>query len=205
MMEPGMMLFSNMLVGAVQFRTVRVQPDDCSKFHADKISESRNLSSINHFLGGGSAGGAGGGVCYPDFYEMRTGVATDAYGERTPGVPCSDNSSATCRYTHSWHNSSLKGSTAFARSTGMTENFGKGGYTVELPRDRAGAVATLAQLEQDFLGRENGIFFEFSLCLSRTCLGKMFVFIYKWRKNAVFRRPTDADAGGFVQRLQRQR
>jgi hypothetical protein len=153
MMEPGMMLFSNMLVGAVQFRTVRVQPDDCSKFHADKISESRNLSSINHFLGGGSAGGAGGGVCYPDFYEMRTGVATDAYGERTPGVPCSDNSSATCRYTHSWHNSSLKGSTAFARSTGMTENFGKGGYTVELPRDRAGAVATLAQLEQDFLGQ----------------------------------------------------
>ena len=28
--------------------------------------------------------------------------------------------------------------------------------------------------------------FEFSLCLSRACLGKMFVFIYKWLKNAVF-------------------
>eukprot|EP01046_Picozoa_sp_COSAG06_P026451 COSAG06_NODE_2275_length_7194_cov_10.705144_4_plen_92_part_00 len=31
-------------------------------------------------------------------------------------------------------------------------------------------------------------FFEFSLCLSRACLGKMIVFIYKWLKNAVFRR-----------------
>jgi hypothetical protein len=31
-------------------------------------------------------------------------------------------------------------------------------------------------------------FFEFSLCLSRACLGKMFVFIYKWLKNAIFRR-----------------
>jgi hypothetical protein len=34
---------------------------------------------------------------------------------------------------------------------------------------------------------KNGIFLEFSLCLSRACLGKMFVFIYKWLKNAVFR------------------
>ena len=31
-------------------------------------------------------------------------------------------------------------------------------------------------------------FFEFSLCLSRACLGKMIIFIYKWLKNAVFRR-----------------
>ena len=31
-------------------------------------------------------------------------------------------------------------------------------------------------------------FFEFFLCLSRACLGKMFVFICKWRKNAVLRR-----------------
>jgi membrane-associated HD superfamily phosphohydrolase len=31
-------------------------------------------------------------------------------------------------------------------------------------------------------------FFEFSLCLSRACVGKMIVFIYKWLKNAVFRR-----------------
>ena len=28
--------------------------------------------------------------------------------------------------------------------------------------------------------------FEFSLCLSRACLGKMIVFIYKWRKRGVF-------------------
>ena len=32
------------------------------------------------------------------------------------------------------------------------------------------------------------VVFEFSLCLSRACLGKMIVFIYKWLKNAVFRR-----------------
>ena len=37
-------------------------------------------------------------------------------------------------------------------------------------------------------GAENGIFVEFSLCLSRACLGKIIVFIYKWLKNAVFRR-----------------
>ena len=37
--------------------------------------------------------------------------------------------------------------------------------------------------------RKTASFFEFSLCLSRACLGKMFVFIYKWLKNAVFRRP----------------
>ena len=34
------------------------------------------------------------------------------------------------------------------------------------------------------MGAENGIFFEFSLCLSRACLGKMIVYIYKWLKNA---------------------
>jgi hypothetical protein len=34
---------------------------------------------------------------------------------------------------------------------------------------------------------KNGIFFQFSLCLSRACLGKIIVFIYKWLKNVVFR------------------
>jgi hypothetical protein len=29
---------------------------------------------------------------------------------------------------------------------------------------------------------KNGIFFQFSLCLSRACLGKIIVFIYKWLK-----------------------
>ena len=28
--------------------------------------------------------------------------------------------------------------------------------------------------------QENGLYFEFSLCLSRACLGKKIVFIYKW-------------------------
>jgi hypothetical protein len=36
--------------------------------------------------------------------------------------------------------------------------------------------------------RKTAPFFEFSLCLSRACLGKMIVFVYKWLKNAVFRR-----------------
>ena len=40
--------------------------------------------------------------------------------------------------------------------------------------------------------QENGHFFEFSLCLSRACLCKMIVLtpalMYKWLKNAVFRR-----------------
>jgi hypothetical protein len=34
--------------------------------------------------------------------------------------------------------------------------------------------------------RENGTFFEFSLCLSRACLGKIMHFIYKWRKKRRF-------------------
>jgi hypothetical protein len=47
-------------------------------------------------------------------------------------------------------------------------------------------------------GAENGIFVEFSLCLSRACLGKIVVFIYKWLKNAVFRRNRHAgrETGG---------
>ena len=36
--------------------------------------------------------------------------------------------------------------------------------------------------------RKTASFFEFSLCLSRACLGKMIVFRTKWLKNAVFRR-----------------
>jgi hypothetical protein len=42
-------------------------------------------------------------------------------------------------------------------------------------------------------------FFEFSLCLSRACLGKVFVFIYKWLKNAVFRRHERRWAAGYRQ------
>ena len=38
------------------------------------------------------------------------------------------------------------------------------------------------------LVRKTASFFEFSLCLSRACLGKTTVFRYKWLKTAVFRR-----------------
>jgi hypothetical protein len=34
--------------------------------------------------------------------------------------------------------------------------------------------------------QQNGPFFEFFLCLSRACLGKMFIFIYKWLKKDRF-------------------
>ena len=34
---------------------------------------------------------------------------------------------------------------------------------------------------------ENTCLFEFSLCLSRACFGKMIVFMYKWLKRRVFR------------------
>jgi hypothetical protein len=47
---------------------------------------------------------------------------------------------------------------------------------------------TQQQLELKTAVRKTASFFEFSLCLSRACLGKMIVFICKWRENAVFRR-----------------
>ena len=34
--------------------------------------------------------------------------------------------------------------------------------------------------------RKHGPFVEFSLCLSRACLGRMIVFIYKWLRKTVF-------------------
>jgi len=34
--------------------------------------------------------------------------------------------------------------------------------------------------------RGNALFLEFSLCLSRACLGTIIVFIYKWLKKTVF-------------------
>ena len=33
--------------------------------------------------------------------------------------------------------------------------------------------------------RKTPLFFEFSLCLSRACLGKMIVYMYKWRKKSL--------------------
>jgi hypothetical protein len=39
---------------------------------------------------------------------------------------------------------------------------------------------------QVLLAWENGTFFEFSLCLSRACLGKRMHFIYKWLKKCRF-------------------
>jgi hypothetical protein len=50
---------------------------------------------------------------------------------------------------------------------------------------------------------ETPLFFEFSLCLSRACLGKIIIFIYKWRKNTRFL--TSAVASQICCRVQMQR
>eukprot|EP01046_Picozoa_sp_COSAG06_P049376 COSAG06_NODE_7589_length_2449_cov_18.841769_2_plen_191_part_00 len=54
-------------------------------------------------------------------------------------------------------------------------------------------MSHLGSFQRDFLLgrehfqlRENGTFFEFSLCLSRACLGKIMHSIYKWRKKCRF-------------------
>jgi hypothetical protein len=44
-------------------------------------------------------------------------------------------------------------------------------------------------------------FFEFSLCLSRACLGKMIVFIYKWLQKAVVCRSAPTASRGMQWRL----
>jgi hypothetical protein len=49
-------------------------------------------------------------------------------------------------------------------------------------------LTSAQQLPAGCTGAETGIFGEFSLCLSRACLGKIIVFIYKWLKNAVLHR-----------------
>jgi hypothetical protein len=41
----------------------------------------------------------------------------------------------------------------------------------------------------------SGSFFEFSLCLSRACLGKKIAFIYKWRENNCLRIPWPCTRG----------
>ena len=52
----------------------------------------------------------------------------------------------------------------------------------------AAVPPTQQQLELETAVRKTASFFEFSLYLSRACLGKMIVLMYKWLNNAVFRR-----------------
>jgi hypothetical protein len=49
--------------------------------------------------------------------------------------------------------------------------------------------------------RENGLFFEFSLCLSRACLGKKMTFIYKWLKKCRFLTVTQPVSTAFTSTL----
>jgi hypothetical protein len=48
------------------------------------------------------------------------------------------------------------------------------------------SLCVLQRMEEHRAVRQNGLFFEFSLCLSPACLGKMIIFIYKWLKKPVF-------------------
>ena len=57
-------------------------------------------------------------------------------------------------------------------------------YT-RLPGERAGSTAQQSTALTSICDK-TASFFEFSLCLSRACLGEMFVFIYKWRKKCRF-------------------
>jgi hypothetical protein len=52
--------------------------------------------------------------------------------------------------------------------------------------DCLGEVACIQQ-KHHHLRQNASLFFKFSLCLSRACLGKMTVFSIKWRKKGVFR------------------
>jgi hypothetical protein len=54
------------------------------------------------------------------------------------------------------------------------------GCVVPLPQGRSGSQPRVPPI------RRRVSFFEFSLCLSRACLGKIMLFIYKWRKKTVF-------------------
>ena len=142
--EPGMMLLSNFLVGAVQGRQVRVDGQNCS---ALAEQEERMLQNPNELPNAPQ-------VCYPPFRleDQYSGLvkatwSTRSYGRSDPSVACV-NGTATCRYHHSWHPSSLKGSTTFATGSGQAEQFGKGGFTVELSRSRRKAVAQIASMEQ---------------------------------------------------------
>jgi hypothetical protein len=67
------------------------------------------------------------------------------------------------------------------------------------PKERCkSAVEHSAPNLLDRLLRQNGLFLEFSLvlvlvlCVSRACLGKMIVFIHKWRKKDRFNSPWHA-------------
>eukprot|EP01046_Picozoa_sp_COSAG06_P019227 COSAG06_NODE_1364_length_9696_cov_14.104929_7_plen_92_part_00 len=56
---------------------------------------------------------------------------------------------------------------------------------ISIFKNRGNKDRFLTSLLECEILRENGTFFEFSLCLSRACLGKIIIFIYKWRKKTV--------------------
>ena len=66
-----------------------------------------------------------------------------------------------------------------------------------MARPRRGGAGSAAEgcgaARNRYTVRKTASFLELPLCLSRACLGKMIVFIYKWLKNAVFRRPQDVE------------
>ena len=62
-------------------------------------------------------------------------------------------------------------------------------YPVPEPALEFAVLSTKAASEKKPVTLQCSIrcFFEFSLCLSRACLGKMMRLMYKWRKKVAFR------------------
>lgn len=141
--EPGMILLSNFLIGAVQVRQVRVDGQNCSLLADQEERMLRNPSKLPNAPQ----------ICYPEFrlgsqhndHVIGT-LSTRSYGRKDALVPC-DNNTATCHYHHSWHASSLKGSTTFATGSGQVQQFGNGGFAIELSRSKQMAVAQIASME----------------------------------------------------------
>lgn len=142
--EPGMLLMNNFLVGAVQFRQVRVKNVSCGAW-GDRVLD--NLAA----LPGAPS------MCYPDLGEVEQHpeghaefqLSYDSYGAKN-GAECT-NTTESCLYHHTWHDSSVDGSVNFRGTSGKTRGYGNGGFAVELSRDHDTAKAQVAQLEQSYI------------------------------------------------------
>ena len=129
--QPGPILMSNILLGAVQFRQVRVRAMNCSEM---ALGEERKMLRTNDT----GQMFAAPQRCNPEFRgesDADPTVSYQSFGRKDPGVPCV-NGTSSCRYHHSWHESKLKGSVAFTQADGGTQVYGRGGFDVELSRSK---------------------------------------------------------------------
>jgi tetratricopeptide (TPR) repeat protein len=161
-------------------------------------SSSSSSTSSSSTPSSSSSGGVGGGEGGANDYVMKL-RAQIASGGNAPGTPGKDLSNVlgatptrggigngggrgtparpqTTASRHALSSSSSRqagsGSSSSVQSSPAVSAGGGGGDARSARKRQLQAVLT-AELE---LGAENGIFFEFSLCLSRACLGKMMHF-----------------------------